>query len=262
MTARYKMDDLLAHIRARLGIDEETNLFYGNIDGIRTEFKKLSEEQLMLRTECMELELRPGYVNEDHNKLIHMLEPVDTVYKEFNLDHPVKIISGFLSEDIDKTKKPTSFPFNFVLKVYKSFHDIEDTADRFQMNYEGSVLELESMSEDEIVIRWDGGEVFARSFLPYSDKLLAQNSEYFYENMTLSNYSKVAVLYRAHADEQTDRDGLLAALKLLLSYYHGLLIRIELPTVMEIVERLAYRQNDVEIDNIRYAVYLEPGSMM
>jgi len=166
--------------------------------------------------------------------------------------------------DIDKTKKPKPYPFNFVLKVYKHFHHIEDTADKFQMDYEGTALELESVSQDEIAIRWDGGEVFARTFLPLPDKLLAQNREYFDENITLSNYSKVAVIEKAHIEGRTDQEGLLAALKLLLSYYHGLLIRADLNAVIEGIDsnHLAYRQNDAEADGIRYAVYVEPGAMM
>lgn len=217
----------------------------------------------MLRTECMELELRPGCVNENHNKLIDMFELGDTEYKQFNLDHPIIIISGFLSEDIVKAKKPTSFPFNFVLKVYKSIHDIEDTGDRFRMEYEGVVLELESVSTDEIVIRSGDAQVFARSFHPYSDKLLARNKRYFQENINLSNFSKVAVLEQAHVGTGTDHESMKAALKLLLSYYHGLFIRTDLQAVIDGIDNsLAYRQEDADVDGIRYAVYLEPSSMM
>lgn len=263
MTSKYKMNDLLNKIRKRLEIQDDADCFHADIEGIRTEFEVYGEERLILRTEHMELELLPGYVNDHHNRLIDMFEFRETVYKQFNLDHPV-MISAFLSEDIDKTKKPPEpFPFNFVLKVYKHLHHIEDTADWFQMDYEGAALELESVSEDEIVIRWDGGELFASSFHSYPDKLLAQNTEYFYENATLSNYSKVAVLERAYIDEQTDYEGMLAALKLLLSYYHGLLIRADLHEVIDGIDNsLAYRQNDAEVDGIRYAVYVDPSAMM
>jgi len=263
MTNKYKMNDLLNKIRMRLEIQDDAECFHADIAGIRTEFETCGEELLILRTEYMELELRPGYMDDQHNMLIDMFEFGETVYKQFNLDHSV-VIFAFLSEDIDKSKKPPEpFPFNFVLKVYKHLHHIEDTADRFQMNYEGAALELESVSEDEIVIRWDGGEVFASSFLPYPDKLLAQDREYFYENITLSNYSKVAVLERAHIDEHTNHEGMLAALKLLLSYYHGLLIRADLHEVIEGIDNsLTYRQNDAAIDGVCYAVYVDPSAMM
>lgn len=263
MTNKYQMNDLLNKIRKQLEIQDDAECFHAEIAGIRTEFEPCGEELLLLRTEYMELELRPGNINDSHNKLIDMFEFGETVYKQFNFDHSVCIFA-FLSEDIDKSKKPPEpFAFNFVLKVYKHLHHIEDTADRFQMNYEGAALELESVSEDEIVIRWDRGELCASSFLPYPDKLLAQDREYFDENITLSNYSKVAVLKRAHIDEHTDHEGMLAALKLLLSYYHGLLIRTDLYRVIECIDNsLAYRQNDAEVDGIRYAVYVDPSAMI
>ncbi|REK69151.1 hypothetical protein [Paenibacillus paeoniae] len=262
MTTKYKLDDLLDIIRKRLEIQDDADCFHANIAGIQTAFEKKGAEELVITTDFMYMTLHPGQVNEHHNKLIEMVEFGHTEYKEpLNLDHPIEI-AAFLSDDLDETKKSQSSPFNFVLKVWKHRYDIEDVADKFEMIFEETHLELESVSEDEIVIRANGAEVYAHSFESYADKLLEQDQGIIYEQIHLSITGKVAVIDSWHIPSERSAIAVSTVLNFLVTYYHSILIKANLMHSAEIIRSRNIRSDDVIIDGVSYEVYLGPSAMI
>lgn len=258
MERTYSADEILTIIRKRCGFADALDRFVIDIAGINTELEKQDDKQLVIRTDAMEMTLAGSKYDEQHNCILHMVEIIDTIYKSLDMRHPIEV-TAFLCEFIDKTKKPSTIPFHFVLKVFKDRQGLPDISDRFTMIFEGTEMELESLGEDRIIVRTAGGEVVAGSFIPYLKELdYIADSHFLYENFNAWNASRMTVLEEIRLLVAAEQE-FNSVIELLLSYFETILIKHgEYQETTGLIAAKTWQQPDTDAAGQVFHVYSKP----